>query len=106
MTPPQNTALRLHGSLNMTCIAVGTPEPSITWHKDNIPGHTLQFYYIPAVQVVDRGFYYCTAENTAPSDDNTGVFLLVRELSEKVVINIIVKEKNHCSCHCVRATPN
>ena len=80
----------------MTCIADGSPEPSITWYKDDkvILGQTLQFYYIPAVQLEDRGFYYCTAENTVPSNHNPSMLQLLRGVSEKVVINIQGEESN------------
>ena len=69
------------------------------------------------MQVPDRGFYYCTAENTVPSNNNPSVLQLARAVSEKVVINIKGEESNYCispawpgfktehSCHCVESVP-
>ncbi len=91
-TPPQPLIKLLYSSINLPCIAEGTPEPNITWYKDGtkIPEQRLPFLYLPEFQIEDRGFYHCAAENVIREEVEEGTIVTIptRDESEKVVVNM------------------
>ena len=90
ITQPKPTTEPLYTAINLTCLAVGTPEPSIFWYKDGKPlsEEKLPFLYIPEVQLQDRGFYHCEATNTIRKPDDPDVTEETNSVSDEVVVNI------------------
>lgn len=64
---PEITSGRLYTSVSLTCMAVGSPNPSIGWYKDNRPIITNNsdpsILSISELDLSDRGFYHCEATN-------------------------------------------
>ncbi len=91
-SPPEPQLSNLYFPVNLTCIASGTPEPNITWYKDDerIPDQRLPFLYLPEFQLDDRGFYHCVAENVIRMELDEGTILTTpsHDISEKVVVNV------------------
>lgn len=86
--PPMNTEGTIFSRVNLTCIAMGSPEPIIFWYKngrhisnDNANQSVLIF---PELRLDDRGFYHCEARNTINEK-------IERVLSGTVVVNITGK---------------
>ena len=92
VTPPQSQVKAFYSLVRLTCEAQGTPEPNITWYKDDIliPDQRLPFYVIPEMDLEDRAFYHCMAENmiVEEMEDGSDVMTRTSDTSEKVVINI------------------
>ena len=63
---PQTIFARLYQAVTLTCIATGSPQPTIAWYKDGseIPEEGSPFLVIEEVELSDRGVYWCTAVNT------------------------------------------
>ncbi len=89
---PEPQISNLYFPVNLTCEASGTPEPDITWYKDGekIPDQRVPFLYIPELQLEDRGFYHCVAENLIRMESDEGIIttMLMHDTSENVVVNI------------------
>ena len=85
--PKLPTFPNLNSRVNLTCGAVGQPEPNITWYKDGIelPGERSKILVIQEVQLGDRGRYHCNATNFDPNNDLMPFF---HDGSEEAVINI------------------
>ncbi|CAI6348412.1 unnamed protein product [Macrosiphum euphorbiae] len=69
---PENKTVSVGEQLQLSCKAVGDPEPSITWAKDDIdlePGQRVQVFQnntliISKVERTDGGQYKCVASNS------------------------------------------
>ena len=81
VTPPDNITAPFHKSVELSCIATGNPQPVILWYKDNRrlfdTAADPPILPIPQLDLVDRGFYFCEASNSAG-----------REVSRTIVVNI------------------
>ena len=77
---PQTTFVGIYGSVNLTCVVSGSPQPTIQWYKDNaaLQGEVYPSYYIQSVELDDRGVYHCEAMNSEGS-----------VVSNEAVINIL-----------------
>ena len=64
---PSSVVLDLASSINLTCMATGTPAPNYSWFKDGelIEGEATSSLYIPEAQPENRGVYTCKVRNTA-----------------------------------------
>lgn len=75
---PVDTVVRRRGPAWLNCVAHGTPEPSLTWHRDNspvdttsdsrrymMPNGTLHFTWVngPRSEQTDEGIYQCRASS-------------------------------------------
>ena len=87
---PQNTFQKLYSMVNLTCIATGTPEPSITWYKDGtrLPNQQLPFLLIPELQLQHRGLYHCEASNQIRFESDPETLHPRMAISHKAVVNI------------------
>ena len=65
-SPPQDTSLPLHGSVNLTCTAEGDPEVTHRWFMDGweLEGERGSLLHLSGVDVEDRGCYSCSVENS------------------------------------------
>ncbi|CAI6344916.1 unnamed protein product [Macrosiphum euphorbiae] len=69
---PENKTVLVGDQLQLSCKAVGNPEPFITWAKDDIdlePGQRFQVFQdntliISKVEITDGGQYKCVASNS------------------------------------------
>ena len=62
---PQTAFVGIYGFVNLTCVASGSPQPTIQWYKDNalLQGEVFPSYVIQSVELNDRGVYHCEATN-------------------------------------------
>lgn len=81
---PMSTTGRVGEAINLTCTATGIPTPTITWFRDGstIEGAVFQFLYFPSVKPENRGYYYCTAENTQGSVQSDRILLTLDGMLE------------------------
>ena len=81
VTPPDNITAPFHGSVELSCIATGNPQPTILWYKDNRrlfdTAADPSILPISQLDLVDRGFYFCEASNSAG-----------RVISRTIIVNI------------------
>lgn len=81
-TEPVEHIVTVQGSMvTLVCVAYGVPTPNLTWMKDSEPlllhqnmllhnGGEARFQLLN-VQLVDAGFYSCTAKNQAGTSTKT-----------------------------------
>lgn len=71
--------------VTLTCGAEGFPEPNITWYKDGVvlEKERSKNLVFQEVDIEDRGWYRCSAENFDPSSQ-----MVFRDDSKDVVLNI------------------
>ena len=71
----------------LTCDVEGTPQPNITWYKDNtlLEGQRSKTLLIEEVTFTDRGRYHCVAINFDP---NVGPSITHTNMSKDAVLNI------------------
>lgn len=62
---PEAVFVSLLEGTNFSCVATGTPQPTIQWFKDGslLPSETGTSLVFGEVSLSDRGFYHCTATN-------------------------------------------
>ncbi len=73
------TYKELYSQVILSCIAVGNPQPSIHWFRDNveIAANTTQ-YVIKRLDLGSRGQYFCTATNKLGTTMSEEVYVKVR----------------------------
>lgn len=66
VSAPQTAFVSIYGSVNLTCVVSGSPQPSIQWFKDGapLPGEVFPSFFIESVDLNDRGVYHCEATNS------------------------------------------
>ena len=71
--------------VTLTCEAVGSPVPRITWFKDGniLPGELSTTLIIPELTPSDRGVYSCNASNSDPVSTESS-----QEESQQSIVNI------------------
>ena len=59
--------------VNLTCVATGVPQPTITWYKDGVllPDQIAPLLVIQDLRVDTRGLYKCEAANELDVTDET-----------------------------------
>ena len=78
LTPLQTIKVRIHGHVNIPCVAVGHPNPRITWtfkHKKLFRRRKRAVYSdgnlrLSDVKLKDAGPYNCSAVNSFGTDWN------------------------------------
>ena len=71
--PPQQIYKAIGSEVNLTCIATGVPQPTITWYKDDVllPNQVAPLLLIQDLSLDTRGLYMCVATNRLGSWNET-----------------------------------
>ena len=71
--PPQQIYEPIGSEVNLTCVANGVPQPTISWYKDGklLPNKVAPFLLIPDLSLDTRGLYECVAANKLGSQNET-----------------------------------
>ena len=83
---PVDTIVELYQSASLICIATGNPAPNILWYKDNVifsnTNSDPSVLLFDEINLDDRGFYRCEAENIINGR-------IESDVSIDVILNII-----------------
>ena len=70
--PPSDATADLYGEVELSCVAIGNPQPIIHWFKDGkrifMSDADPPTLVIEEMSLDDRGLYHCEAANTAGKD--------------------------------------
>ena len=92
ITHPSDTAVDLFEAVELTCKVDGVPRPRITWFKNGveIKEEVFDILRISEVNLNNRGFYNCLAENDIRASETTVQLMQVN--STTAVLNIRSKQ--------------
>ena len=83
--PPVNTVGQLYSQVELSCVAIGNPQPTILWYKDGqrLTNAVADFptLVFPELNLNNRGFYYCEAFSLQSGQK-------MSDMSETVIVNI------------------
>ena len=88
--PKVNSFPQIFKSVNLTCDITGSPQPEITWYKNDklLEGQRLTYLLIDEIELSDRGIYYCVASNRVQDPENPSVNVKRQDQSDPSILNI------------------
>ena len=87
VNPPAKKFISRGGRANLTCKAVGIPNPVITWYKDGIPvpeaniteARALSTLTLELVTALHQGEYWCEARNSQGWSRSSSTILSMKQ---------------------------
>ena len=88
---PEPVFVPLFGQANMSCVATGSPQPTLQWYKDGslLDGVTNSLLIFEEVTLDNRGFYHCSAANDEGMVTSAPAVLSIRNVRQYLTPAVI-----------------